>query len=80
MENKHLTTIIGGFKYVFTRRELSEPVKALLSKCEEIVPGFFDFKGFKKGTMHLKFKDKKVWEMLNRRYAKIKGQVLPEKI
>ena len=40
---------------------------------------FFEFKAFKKGTMHLKFKDPKVWEILNRRYAKIKGQVLPEK-
>lgn len=40
---------------------------------------FFEFKAFKKGTMHLKFKDEKVWEVLNRRYAKIKGQVLPEK-
>ena len=40
---------------------------------------FFEIKGFKKGTMHLKFKDDKVWETLNRRYAKIKGQVLPEK-
>ena len=42
-------------------------------------PGFFEFKGFKKGTMHIKFRDPKVWEILNRRYAKIKGQVLPEK-
>jgi hypothetical protein len=41
--------------------------------------GFFEFKGFKKGTAHIKFKDRKVWEILNRRYAKIKGQVLPEK-
>jgi hypothetical protein len=42
--------------------------------------GFFEVKVFKKGTMHLKFKDEKVWENLNRKYAKIKGQVLPEKI
>jgi hypothetical protein len=42
--------------------------------------GFFEIKGFKKGTLHIKFKDIKVWEQLNRRYAKIKGQVLPEKI
>jgi hypothetical protein len=40
--------------------------------------GFFDFKVFKKGTGHFKFKDEKVWEQLNRTYAKIKGQVLPE--
>lgn len=42
--------------------------------------GFFQFKCFFKGTMHLKFKDAKEWEQLNRAYAKIKGQVLPEKI
>lgn len=42
--------------------------------------GFFDFKIFKKGTGHFKFKEQKVWESLNRAYAKIKGEVLPEKI
>lgn len=40
---------------------------------------FFEFKVFKKSTMHLKFKDEKIWEKLNRAYAKIKGEVLPEK-
>lgn len=42
--------------------------------------GFFEFKVFKKGTGHFKFKDLTVWERLNRKYAEIKGQVLPEKI
>lgn len=42
--------------------------------------GFFEFKVFKKGTGHFKFKDEKVWELLNRKYAEIKGQVLPEKL
>lgn len=42
--------------------------------------GFFEFKVFKKGTGHFKFKDEKVWEQLNRTYAKIKGNVLPDKI
>ncbi|WP_342661980.1 DUF4942 domain-containing protein [Riemerella columbina] len=41
---------------------------------------FFQYKGFKKGTMHFKFKDDKVWERLNRAYAEAKGKVLPEKI
>lgn len=40
---------------------------------------FFEIRGYKKGTLHLKFKDDKVWEQLNRAYAKAKGQVLPEK-
>ena len=42
--------------------------------------GFFEIKGFKKGTIHFKFKDKKVWELFNRRVAKIKGYPLPEHI
>ncbi len=41
--------------------------------------GFFEIRFYKKGTAHLKFKDSKVWEMVNRAYAKAKGQVLPEK-
>lgn len=42
--------------------------------------GFFQFKVFKKGTGHFKFKDENVWAELNRAYAKIKGQALPEKL
>ena len=40
--------------------------------------GLFNFKFFKKGTMHLEFVHDKDWEALNRAYAKIKGMVLPE--
>lgn len=40
---------------------------------------FFELRGYKKGTLHLKFKDDKIWEQVNRAYAKAKGQVLPEK-
>jgi len=42
--------------------------------------GFFEFKVFKKGSGHFKFKDLKAWETINRQYAEIKGEVLPEKI
>lgn len=42
--------------------------------------GFFDFKIFKKGSGHFKFRDIKHWEILNRAYAKAKGQTLPEKL
>lgn len=42
--------------------------------------GFFEFKIFKKGTGHFRFKDEKVWERLNAAYAKAKGAVLPETI
>lgn len=40
--------------------------------------GFFEFKVFKKGSGHFKFKSDKEWELLNKTYAKIKGQLLPE--
>ena len=40
--------------------------------------GFFEIKGFKKSTMHFKFKDPRVWELFNQRIAKIKGYVLYE--
>jgi len=42
--------------------------------------GFFEVKGFKKGTMHFKFKDRKVWELFNRKVAEAKGYELPENL
>ena len=42
--------------------------------------GFFRFKPYKKGTVHFYFKNEKEWELLNRKYAEIKGEVLPEKL
>jgi hypothetical protein len=42
--------------------------------------GFFEFKAYKKGTVHLRFKNLDDWAALNRRYARIKGQVLPEQL
>jgi hypothetical protein len=39
---------------------------------------FFEFKCFKKGTMHIRFQREEDWEALNKAYAKIKGAVLPE--
>jgi hypothetical protein len=41
---------------------------------------FFEWKTFKKGSMHIKFKDLKHWEELNRQYAKIKGNILPNNL
>jgi len=35
--------------------------------------GFFKCIGFKKGTLHVKFKHEKVWELFNLRVANIKG-------
>ena len=42
--------------------------------------GFFKIRGFKKGTLHLEFQNEENWATLNRAYAKVKGQVLPENI
>lgn len=40
--------------------------------------GFFKFKCFLKGTMHLKFKDERTWYLLNQAYGKLKGFTLHE--
>jgi hypothetical protein len=40
--------------------------------------GFFKFRAYKKGTVHFEFLDEEVWAAVNARYARIKGQVLPE--
>lgn len=37
---------------------------------------FFEVKAFKKGTMHFRFKDEKVWNLLNQKIAEIKGYPL----
>ena len=42
--------------------------------------GFFRFKAYKKGTVHFEFLDEEVWAAVNARYARIKGQVLPEQL
>lgn len=42
--------------------------------------GFFQIKGFKKGTLHVKFKDREVWARFNQKVAEIKGYPLPESI
>lgn len=39
---------------------------------------FFEFKVFKKGTMHLKFQNKDVWYRLNKAYGELKGFSLPQ--
>lgn len=41
---------------------------------------FWEFKVFKKGTMHLKFQNKDDWYKLNKAYGELKGFTLPEKI
>ncbi len=40
--------------------------------------GFFDFRAYKKGTVHFTFQDENVWMKFNQRIAKILGYPLPE--
>jgi hypothetical protein len=72
---------ITGFDYNKTR-SLSQFADSFkyLTPNQWYENGFFRFKGFKKGTIHIEFVDSKIWEQLNRAYAKIKGQVLPETV
>lgn len=42
--------------------------------------GFFQVKGFKKGTGHFKFKDRDVWALFNQNIARIKGFPLPDSV
>ena len=41
--------------------------------------GFFEIRGYKKGTMHFKFASIKLWEDFNRKVGEIKGWQLPRK-
>jgi hypothetical protein len=41
--------------------------------------GFFEIRGYKKGTMHFKFVNTKLWEDFNRKVGEIKGWQLPRK-
>jgi hypothetical protein len=40
--------------------------------------GFFDFRAYKKGTVHFTFADENLWAIFNQRIAKILGYPLPE--
>lgn len=42
--------------------------------------GFFEFRVYKKGTGHFRFRDPEDWAALNGRIARIKGLVLPEQM
>lgn len=41
---------------------------------------FFKFKGFKKETLHIVFKDERDWYLLNQRYGQLNGFDLPENL
>lgn len=74
----------------YTEEEFIEKeIVKLQKECKDSEPakwgtwydwGFFEVKGFKKGTMHFKFKDEAVWARINQIICEVEGFPLPEKI
>jgi hypothetical protein len=71
-------TIGSLYRFNYTRDDKG------LNKDFELSPntwyewGFFEVKFFRKGTMHIKFKDTETWYQVNRAYGELKGFTLPE--
>jgi hypothetical protein len=74
---------LDRYKAFYERRRFSEDCWGEKYESKEwgqwLDWGFFQIKVFKKGTLHAKFKDEKVWEMFNRACAEAKGWRLPTK-
>lgn len=62
----------------FSFREWAEGVQMPTNTWVDCT--YFEIKGFKKGTLHAKFKNEKVWGLFNRKIAEMKGFELPEKV
>lgn len=84
-----LEDLIKALDYITGKREFDNIKSGCLyvhSLDMEILPntwydlGYFEIKGFKKGTMHCKWKSEEEWALFNRAVAESKGWELPEKI
>lgn len=64
------------YRFNFNRNNHEKNFEIMPNEWYEF--GFFDVKFFKKGTMHLKFKNIDDWYRLNQAYGKLKGFTLPE--
>lgn len=70
----------------FRKKELGKGGIETTIHCQECEWGkwydwyFFEIKGYKKGTMHFKFKNRDHWAIFNQNVARIKGYPLPEAI
>ena len=64
------------YRFNFNRNSHEKNFEIMPNEWYEF--GFFDVKFFKKGTMHLKFKNIDDWYRLNQAYGKLKGFTLPE--
>ena len=75
------TLIDPNCKYGFTYPDLSNYIRGLKMKTNTWYPcAYFMIKGFKKGTLHCKWRNHKTWELFSRAVAAQKGWELPESI
>lgn len=83
VEGTSYLTEFGEFNSWEKKLDNGETIHGLFQNIfpnEWIDYGHFEIKGFKKGTAHIKFKDRDVWSRFNQRIGKIKGYPLPEKL
>jgi 16S rRNA G966 N2-methylase RsmD len=81
---RSVSDLIKALCYITGRKyeEVEKPAKGF----DRLEPGawyewgFFDFKLYKKGTAHFRFRDLDDWAALNGRIGKIKGLTLPEQM
>jgi hypothetical protein len=81
---RSVSDLIKALCYITGRKY--EDVEKPLKGFDRLEPGawyewgFFDFKLYKKGTAHFRFRDLDDWAALNGRIGKIKGLTLPEQM
>jgi hypothetical protein len=74
---EHTLTITEALKRHFSFLGSVRTGESFDKKCSST---YFDIKFFKKGTLHLTFRDEYLWREFNYRAAKYKGFPLPEKM
>jgi hypothetical protein len=85
-QSDEITDLIKAICYLTGRNydEVAQPKKpgddGIFWPGEWYEWGFFRFKAYLKGTVHFEFLNEEEWAMVNARYARIKGQVLPENL
>lgn len=81
---RNLLYVSTDYKWITNDQGQQERIKYYTKEPKEFNKwydwNFFEIKFFKKGTAHIKFKDKKVWLLFNESVSKIKGYVIPESV
>jgi hypothetical protein len=81
---KNYSDIGGIYRFNYNNRNFEVDGVKPLEKKFDLEPnkwyqwGFFEVKFFKKGTMHVKFRDENEWYLINKAYGELKGFSLPE--